>query len=42
MPAKTKKQQRFFGAELARKKKGLKTKTGLSKAALKKWASRKK
>ena len=42
MPAKTRKQQRFFGAELARKRKGKKTRTGLSEAKLREMARRKK
>lgn len=39
MPAKTKKQQRFFGAELRRKRAGKKTRTGLSTAKLKEHAT---
>lgn len=35
MPAKTEKQRRFFGAELSRKRKGKKTKTGLSTKKIK-------
>lgn len=38
MPAKTKRQQRFFGAELTRKRAGEKTKTGLSEAKLREHA----
>ncbi len=41
MPAKSKSQQRFFGAELARKKKGEKTETGLPKKKLEEFASTK-
>lgn len=41
MPAKSAKQQRFMGAELARKRKGKKTKTGMSEEELKKFASTK-
>lgn len=40
MPAKSKKQQRFMGAEYARAKKGKKTKTGMGKKMLKKMASK--
>jgi hypothetical protein len=38
MPAKTRKQQRFFGAEIGRKKAGKKTKTGLPMRKLKEMA----
>jgi hypothetical protein len=38
MPAKSKKQQRFFGAELGRARKGKKTKTGLGKSKLREMA----
>lgn len=38
MPSKTDKQRRFMGAELARKRKGKKTKTGMSEAQLKDFA----
>jgi hypothetical protein len=38
MPAKSKKQQQFFGAELARKRKGQKTETGLDVEEIKKFA----
>lgn len=38
MPARTKRQQRFMGAELARARKGKKTKTGMSAAHLRKFA----
>jgi hypothetical protein len=40
MPAKTKKQQRFMGAELSRKRKGKKTMTDMSEAELSKMASK--
>ena len=39
MPSVSKKQQRFMGAELARKRAGKKTKTGMSAAKLKDFAS---
>ncbi len=42
MPAKTKKQQAFFGAELGRKRAGKKTKTGLSERKLKEHATKRK
>jgi hypothetical protein len=38
MPAKSKKQQRFFGAELGRARAGKKTKTGLGKKKLREFA----
>jgi len=38
MPARTKKQQRFMGAELARARAGKKTRTGMSVSHLRKWA----
>ena len=41
MPAKTKKQRRFMGAELDRKRKRKKTKTDMSEAELRKMASKK-
>ncbi len=41
MPSKSKAQQRFFGAELARKRKGRKTDTGLSEKVLREFASTK-
>lgn len=41
MPAKSKKQQMFFGAELARKRAGHKTKTKMSEKQLKDFASTK-
>lgn len=34
MPAKSKRQQRFMGAELARKQRGQKTRTGMSEKKL--------
>lgn len=40
MPAKSEKQRRFMGAELARKRKGKKTKTGMSEAQLKDFAKK--
>ena len=40
MPAKTEKQRRFMGAELARKRAGKKTRTGMSEKQLKKFASK--
>jgi hypothetical protein len=42
MPAKTEKQRRFMGAELARKRAGKKTQTGMSEKELEKMASKKK
>ncbi len=42
MPAKTEKQRRFMGAELARKRAGKKTKTGMSEQKLEKYASKSK
>jgi len=41
MPAVSKKQQRFMGAELARKKAGKKTKTGMTEKQLHDFASTK-
>lgn len=41
MPAKSKAQQRFMGAELARKRKGMKTRTGMSAEQLEEFASTK-
>lgn len=38
MPAKSKAQQKFMGAELARKRAGKKTRTGLSENQLKEFA----
>jgi hypothetical protein len=42
MPAKTEKQRKFMGAELARKRAGKKTRTGMSEGELEKMASKKK
>jgi hypothetical protein len=42
MPAKSEKQRKFMGAELARKRAGKKTKTGMSEKELEKYASKKK
>ncbi len=42
MPAKSEKQRRFMGAELSRKRKGKKTKTGMSEKQLSDFASKKK
>jgi hypothetical protein len=42
MPAKTEKQRKFMGAELARKREGKKTKTGMSEKELEKYASKSK
>ena len=39
MPAKSKAQQRFMGAELARARKGQKTRTGMGKTQLDHFAS---
>ena len=41
MPAKSKKQQMFMGVELARKRAGKKTKTGMSAKQLEEFASTK-
>jgi len=41
MPAKSRKQQQFMGAELARKRAGKKTKTGMSERQLIEFASTK-
>ncbi len=41
MPAKTKRQQRFMGAELARRRSGKKTKTGMSEQQLREFVSKK-
>jgi hypothetical protein len=38
VPAKTKRQQRFMGAERARARAGKKTRTGMSASHLRKWA----
>lgn len=40
MPAKTEKQRKLMGADLARKRKGKKTKTGMDEAELRKMASK--
>ena len=40
MPARTEKQRRFMGAELARKRAGKKTKTGMSEKQLRKYAKK--
>ena len=40
MPARTEKQRRFMGAELARARAGKKTKTGMSEKELEKMASK--
>jgi hypothetical protein len=40
MPAKTEKQRKFMGAELARKREGKKTRTDMSESELKKMASK--
>jgi hypothetical protein len=40
MPAKTEKQRKLMGAELARKREGEKTKTGMSEPELTKMASK--
>ena len=42
MPAKTEKQRKFMGAELARKRSGKKTRTGMSEKKLEEMASMKK
>jgi len=42
MPAKTEKQRRFMGAELARKRAGKKTRTDMSEAKLSKFAKKRK
>jgi len=39
MPARSKAQQRFFGAELARQRAGQRTRTGLSATQLEEFAS---
>ena len=41
MPAKSKKQQQFMGAELARKRAGKRTRTGMSEQQLEDFASTK-
>jgi len=40
MPARTRRQQRFMGAELSRARAGKKTKTGMSVGKLREWASK--
>jgi hypothetical protein len=40
MPAKTEKQRKFMGAELARKRAGKKTKTGMSEKKLEDFAKK--
>jgi hypothetical protein len=40
MPAKTERQRKFMGAELARKREGKKTQTGMSEKELEKMASK--
>lgn len=40
MPARTEKQRKFMGAELARKRAGKKTKTGMSEKQLRKYAKK--
>lgn len=40
MPAKSEKQRKFFGAELARKRAGKKTSTGLAEKILSEFASK--
>lgn len=42
MPAKSEKQRKFMGAELARKRAGKKTKTGMSEKQLRDFAKKKK
>lgn len=41
MPSKTEKQRKFMGAELARKKAGKKTQTGMTKKQLRDFAKKK-
>jgi hypothetical protein len=41
MPAVSEKQRRFMGADLARKREGKKTRTGMSEKQLKEFASKK-
>jgi len=40
MPARTEKQRKYMGAELARKRAGKKTRTGMSEKELEKMASK--
>ncbi len=42
MPAVSRKQQRFMGADLVRKRAGKKTRTGMTEAQLKDFAKKKK
>ena len=42
MPAKSAKQRRFMGAELARKRAGKKTRTGMTERKLKEYARKRK
>ena len=42
MPARSEKQRRFMGAELARKRAGKKTRTGMSEKQLREFASKRK
>lgn len=42
MPAKTEKQRKFMGSELARKRAGKKTRTGMSESQLEDFARKKK
>ena len=42
MPAVSERQRRFFGADLARKRAGEKTQTGMSEAQLRDFASKRK
>ncbi len=42
MPAKTEKQRRFMAAELGRKRRGKRTKTGMTEAELKDFAKKRK
>jgi len=42
MPAKSEKQRRFMGAELARKRDGKKTQTGMSESQLRDFAKKRK
>ena len=42
MPSKTERQRRFMGAELARKRAGKRTKTGMSEKQLREFAHKKK
>jgi hypothetical protein len=42
MPAKSEKQRKFMGAELARKRAGKKTQTGMSEKQLEEFASKEK